>query len=42
MAGYDLTRLFIGSGGTLGLFTEITVKLVPKPQSAKTAMGNIL
>ena len=39
VAGYDITRLFIGSEGTLGLFTQITLKLIPKPQSSKTAMA---
>ncbi|RUM61408.1 MAG: glycolate oxidase subunit GlcD, partial [Persephonella sp.] len=36
VAGYDITKLLIGSEGTLGIFTEITLKLIPKPKSAKT------
>lgn len=37
-AGYDLTRLMIGSEGTLGIITELTLRLAGIPEAAQTAM----
>jgi len=36
-SGYDLTRIFVGSEGTLGIITEIILKIDPRPTATRTA-----
>lgn len=41
VAGYDLPKLFIGSYGTLGLITDVTLKLAPQPRARASLIAPV-
>jgi FAD/FMN-containing dehydrogenase len=41
VAGYDMVKLFIGAYGTLGLITEVTLRLVPLPRARRSLLVGV-
>jgi glycolate oxidase len=39
VTGYNLTQLFVGSEGTLGIITEITLRLIPQPETSGSVLA---
>lgn len=42
MPGYDLTGLFVGSEGTLGIATEVTLRIIKKPEAIRTLLTDFV
>jgi len=40
VAGYDMCKLFVGSLGTLGIITEVTLRMAPSPETAATVIAS--